>query len=238
MPTTLLSLLIAVAAVLPGFVTVELTQRQRAVQAGGDAQSVVLRALFYALLIHLAWSWWTWRLAQDLSGPLSACDDPGPPDAGQLEPALTHVVGGLPVLRESRPVSSLSSWSHLRFDPRATTSPRRPPTASAASAELNTTSTRSAGIRRDVTDRSLRLLILVLLPIDLMVVRTSVELGNALRARRRELGLAQEEISGVIGVNRRVIGELERGKGTVQLQIAMEVARVLGLDIELEPRSK
>ena len=71
-----------------------------------------------------------------------------------------------------------------------------------------------------------------------MIVRTSIELGNALRARRRELGLAQEEISSVIGVNRRVIGELERGKGTVQLQIAMEVARVLGLDIELEPRGK
>jgi DNA-binding XRE family transcriptional regulator len=71
-----------------------------------------------------------------------------------------------------------------------------------------------------------------------MMVRTPIELGNALRARRRELGLAQEEISSVIGVNRRVIGELERGKGTVQLQIAMEVARVLGLDIELEPRGK
>jgi DNA-binding XRE family transcriptional regulator len=82
------------------------------------------------------------------------------------------------------------------------------------------------------------LLTLLLLPIDLMIVRTSIELGNALRARRRELGLAQEEISGVIGVNRRVIGELERGKGTVQLQIAMEAARALGLDIELAPRRK
>lgn len=79
---------------------------------------------------------------------------------------------------------------------------------------------------------------LVLLPIDPMVVRTSIELGSALRARRRDLGLAQEEVSGVIGVNRRVIGELEGGKGTVQLQIAMEAARVLGLDIELEPRRK
>ena len=78
----------------------------------------------------------------------------------------------------------------------------------------------------------------VSLPIGIMMVRTPIELGNALRARRRELNLAQEEISGVIGVNRRVIGELERGKGTVQLQIAMEVARVLGLDIELEPRGK
>ncbi len=77
-----------------------------------------------------------------------------------------------------------------------------------------------------------------MLPIDLMIVRTSIELGNALRARRRELGLTQEEISGVIAVNRRVIGELERGKGTVQLQIAMEAARTLGLDIELAPRGK
>jgi HTH-type transcriptional regulator / antitoxin HipB len=80
--------------------------------------------------------------------------------------------------------------------------------------------------------------ILILLPIDLMTVQTSIDLGNTLRARRRELGLTQDEISGVIGVNRRVIGELERGKGTVQLQIAMEVARVLGLDIGLEPRGK
>ncbi len=80
------------------------------------------------------------------------------------------------------------------------------------------------------------LLILVLLPFALMIVRSSIDLGNVLRARRRELGLTQEEVSGVVGVNRRVIGELERGKGTVQLQIAMDLARVLGLDIELEPR--
>ena len=71
-----------------------------------------------------------------------------------------------------------------------------------------------------------------------MAIRTSIELGSALRGRRSRLGLTQEEVADVIGANRRVIGELERGKGTVQLQIAMEAARVLGLDIELEPRRK
>ncbi len=71
-----------------------------------------------------------------------------------------------------------------------------------------------------------------------MMIRTSIELGNALRARRRELNLRQEDVSSVIGVNRRVIGELERGKGSVQLQIAMEAARALGLDVELTPRPK
>lgn len=77
-----------------------------------------------------------------------------------------------------------------------------------------------------------------MLPLGIMIVRTPIELGDALRKRRRELGLGQEDISGVIGVNRRVVGELERGKGTVQLQIAMDVARVLGLDIELKPRGR
>ena len=80
--------------------------------------------------------------------------------------------------------------------------------------------------------------VVVSLPIGNMIVRTSIELGNALRARRRELGLAQEDIAGVVGVNRRVIGELERGKATLQLQIAMEAARALGLDVELAPRRK
>ena len=68
MPDTLVALAIAVVAVLPGFVTMELTQRQRAVSPAGDTQSAVLRALFYALLIHLLWIWWTWRLVERMSG--------------------------------------------------------------------------------------------------------------------------------------------------------------------------
>jgi DNA-binding XRE family transcriptional regulator len=71
-----------------------------------------------------------------------------------------------------------------------------------------------------------------------MKIQTSIDFGNLLRTRRRELGLTQEEISSVIGVNRRVIGELERGKSTLQLQIAMEAARALGLDIELVARGR
>jgi HTH-type transcriptional regulator/antitoxin HipB len=76
----------------------------------------------------------------------------------------------------------------------------------------------------------------LLLPLGIMAVRTPTEFGEALRKRRRELGFAQEQVAGVVGVNRRVIGELERGKASVQLKIAMDVARVLGLDIELRQR--
>lgn len=80
---------------------------------------------------------------------------------------------------------------------------------------------------------------LVLLPVDHMErVMTATELGAALRRRRRELDLAQEDVANVIGVNRRVIGELEGGKGTVQLKIALEAARAVGLDVHLQPRGQ
>jgi DNA-binding XRE family transcriptional regulator len=67
-------------------------------------------------------------------------------------------------------------------------------------------------------------------------VHSSKDLGALLRQRRKELRLSQEQVASIAGVNRRVLGELERGKGSVQLQIALEVARVLGMDVELPPR--
>jgi HTH-type transcriptional regulator / antitoxin HipB len=68
------------------------------------------------------------------------------------------------------------------------------------------------------------------------IVMTAADLGAAIRQRRRELHLAQEDVANVIGVNRRVIGQLESGKDTVQLKIALEAARAVGLDIHLQPR--
>ncbi len=46
-----------------------------------------------------------------------------------------------------------------------------------------------------------------------------------------------EAVADAIGVNRRVVGELERGKGTVRLEIALVAAQALGLDVELSERS-
>lgn len=62
--------------------------------------------------------------------------------------------------------------------------------------------------------------------------------GLTLRRRRRELDLTQDELAAVIGVNRRVLGELERGKGSVRLEIALAAARAVGLDVELRRRGE
>lgn len=68
-------------------------------------------------------------------------------------------------------------------------------------------------------------------------MRTSLELGAAVAKRRAELGLTQQQVAFAVGVNRRVIGELERGKPSVQLDIALRAVDALGLDLHLEDRS-
>lgn len=69
-----------------------------------------------------------------------------------------------------------------------------------------------------------------------MPVNSPEEFGQRLRSRRRELGLSQSDVANVIGVNRRVLGQLENGKRTVQLVIALEAARAVGMDLELVER--
>lgn len=62
--------------------------------------------------------------------------------------------------------------------------------------------------------------------------------GRRVRERRIQLRLSQSAVADVVGVNRRVIGELERGKPSVQLDIALRVAEALGLDVELRERDR
>ncbi len=62
------------------------------------------------------------------------------------------------------------------------------------------------------------------------------DLGAAIRERRRQLGITQDELASSIGVSRRVIGQLENGKKTVHVGIVLRAARAVGLDVGVEPR--
>ena len=68
MPDTITGLVIAVAMVLPGFVIAELSVVGRAKAQSSDLE-LVLRALFYALLLHLVASPWTASVKNDI-GPI------------------------------------------------------------------------------------------------------------------------------------------------------------------------
>ena len=61
--------------------------------------------------------------------------------------------------------------------------------------------------------------------------RLSRQFGENLRSRRKELGFTQDELAGMIGANRRFISELERGKGTSYLGLALMAAEALGVNI-------
>lgn len=79
---------------------------------------------------------------------------------------------------------------------------------------------------------------LLSLPIGSMSPPTTEAFGQRIRDRRKQLGLSQSAVADVVGVNRRVIGELERGKPSVQLNIAVRVAAAVGLDLVLRERGR
>ena len=68
-------------------------------------------------------------------------------------------------------------------------------------------------------------------------VETAAEFGRVLRRRRKELGHTQAEVAALCHVGVRFLSELERGKATVELGRALKVARRLGLELQLAPRS-
>jgi y4mF family transcriptional regulator len=61
--------------------------------------------------------------------------------------------------------------------------------------------------------------------------------GDALRNRRKQLGVTQQDLADLASVSARFIHELESGKSTVRLDKVEQAARVLGLKIALVPRA-
>lgn len=68
------------------------------------------------------------------------------------------------------------------------------------------------------------------------VIRNALDLGSAVRLRRKSAGLTQAELAEVAGVGKRFLSELERGKPTAEFQKVLQVLSVLGLDLSLSSR--
>jgi transcriptional regulator with XRE-family HTH domain len=64
------------------------------------------------------------------------------------------------------------------------------------------------------------------------------DLMRELRARRAELQISQEQLAAVTGLNRRVIGALERGSISPRFETVLRIANGLGLDVELRARGR
>lgn len=67
-------------------------------------------------------------------------------------------------------------------------------------------------------------------------IRTTGELGQAIRRRRQAIGLTQAGVAQVAGVGNRFVSELERGKSTAEFGKVLRVVSVLGLDLHVVGR--
>ena len=74
-------------------------------------------------------------------------------------------------------------------------------------------------------------------PLSARVIRSAADLGAIARAQRLRLELKQVDLAGLGNTGNRFIVDLERGKPTLQLQMAMDLLDLLGLELVVQPKS-
>ena len=62
-------------------------------------------------------------------------------------------------------------------------------------------------------------------------VKDASDLGALIRLRRKQLGLTQQELADASGCSIMYVSNLERGKETAELGIALRIVNLLGLDL-------
>ena len=62
------------------------------------------------------------------------------------------------------------------------------------------------------------------------------EFAEQVRARRRQLGLRQEELAELAGTSARFVVQLEAGKPSVRTDKVLDVLEALGLEVQLKIR--
>ena len=67
-----------------------------------------------------------------------------------------------------------------------------------------------------------------------MIIQNAKMFGEKIRKYRKMQGLTQVQLSAMTNVSPRFIGELERGKPTIELDKALRVAWMLGLKLNIE----
>ena len=67
-------------------------------------------------------------------------------------------------------------------------------------------------------------------------IRSTSDLGAAVRSRRKQLGYTQAFLASYAGVSSSYLSDLENGKETIQLNKALEIISLLGMDLFIQPR--
>lgn len=62
------------------------------------------------------------------------------------------------------------------------------------------------------------------------------QIGQLVRQRRKEARMTLKDAAALAGVGVRFLSELERGKPTLQLGLAIQVLQLFGLELHVEKR--
>ena len=68
------------------------------------------------------------------------------------------------------------------------------------------------------------------------LIRSTSDLGAAVRSRRKQLGYTQAFLASYAGVSSSFLSDLENGKETIQLNKALEIISLLGMDLFIQAR--
>lgn len=68
-------------------------------------------------------------------------------------------------------------------------------------------------------------------------LETTAQLGELVRAIRKEQGLTQLDVAGLAGMSNRFVIDLERGKETLQMQKVLDVLGLLGLEVVIRKKA-
>ena len=69
-------------------------------------------------------------------------------------------------------------------------------------------------------------------------IDSAKEIGQIVRQRRKLAGLTLKDAAGMAGVGIRFLSELERGKPTLQIGMAIEVLKLFGLELHVYARGE
>lgn len=69
-----------------------------------------------------------------------------------------------------------------------------------------------------------------------MKITDAKSFGAEIRRRRKELGYTQAYVSEFTGLSMSFLSDLENGKKTIELEKALSVAMLLGMDLMMEER--
>lgn len=70
-----------------------------------------------------------------------------------------------------------------------------------------------------------------------MQIKTSNDIGALIRDRRSGLGWTQEELARRVGVSRLWVVQLEKGKPTAQIGLALRALKELGVELDASSSS-